>query len=324
MVGTLEEAVNGSSSTSLSKTKLFLGVLFAILVMFSFYFLRANNSYDQNLTTIAQACDKSESILVIARPRPCLVSYVIFDQRSVDTNGAIRHSEAIPYVYPGCKMLLYYDNSTVGQEFINKMIDRNVALIAFNASNLLGAGWNISKWAARVVRYWAIDLPDWEVLHFRDLDSGIWFREKVAVDEFLNSDALFHSFRDHPAHWWPVMGGMWGLKREGLSYLKVNLTESLRLYLNEKNNHGGTDQVFLADVMWPAIREETMAHDAYYCNTTHHPQLKSKYNLGFPTQRFGKVIAANYLALDGTPVPVDNEVTEVPVECRRRKEWKFG
>lgn len=50
----------------------------------------------------------------------------------------------------------------------------------FSAINFI-----ILRWAARVVRYWAIDLPDWEVLHFRDLDSGIWFREKVYLTPFF-------------------------------------------------------------------------------------------------------------------------------------------
>lgn len=297
-------------------TKIFLGILFS-LVFCSIYFLRTGREYDQLLVTIPDGCSDSS-------PPPCYLSYVIFNQRAVDINGAIRHSEAIPYIYPGCQMLLYYDNSTASEEFIQKMITRQVKLIAFNASNLVSSGWNISKLAARVIRYWAIDLPDWEVLHFRDLDSGIWLREKVAVEEFLQSDALFHSFRDHPAHWWPLMGGMWGLKRAGLAHLRINFTESLRVYLNEKNNHGGTDQVFLADCIWPIIRNETMAHDSYYCNTTTRPHLKSKYHFGFPTQRYGKVIAANYLALDGTAVPVDKDVVEIPKECRRRPEWSLG
>jgi hypothetical protein len=41
------------------------------------------------------------------------------------------------------------------------------------------------------------------------------------------------------------MGGMWGMKREGFAYMRVNFTEGLRNYLNNKNNHGGTDQVHL-------------------------------------------------------------------------------
>ena len=64
-----------------------------------------------------------------------------------------------------------------------------------------------------------------------------------------------------------------------------------------------------------------MAHDSYYCNATH---LKSKVIWGFPTKRYGKVIAANYAAADGSVVPVDSQVVEIPIPCRRNPTWTFG
>ena len=118
------------------------------------------------------------------------------------------------------------------------------------------------------IRYWAVNLPDWDYVMFRDLDSVIILREKVAVDEWLSGvcpDCYFHSLRDHPgnyhsiicrwrlamvmfiyiAHWWHFMAGMWGLHRKGIDRLPFNFTEELRKYLNRKRNDVSTDQFFL-------------------------------------------------------------------------------
>ena len=62
---------------------------------------------------------------------------------------------------------------------------------------------------------------------------------------------------------------------------------------------------------------QRLAHAAY-------PHLKAKYNFGFPTKRFKKIITANYIDPQGEVVPVDDQVAEVPMECRRRPEWTFG
>ena len=46
----------------------------------------------------------------------------------------------------------------------------------------------------------------------RDLDSSLSTREKSAVDEWLNSDKLFHAIRDHPSHNGVLLAGLWGVK----------------------------------------------------------------------------------------------------------------
>ena len=44
----------------------------------------------------------------------------------------------------------------------------------------------------------------------RDLDSQISGRERDAVRQWENSEFLFHGMRDHPHHYAPILGGMWG------------------------------------------------------------------------------------------------------------------
>jgi hypothetical protein len=37
-----------------------------------------------------------------------------------------------------------------------------------------------------------------------------------------------------------------------------------------------------------------------------------------------KVIAGHFALEDGTPLNIDDELPETPVECRRYPHWKFG
>ena len=63
----------------------------------------------------------------------------------------------------------------------------------------------------------------------RDTDSRLSDREYQAVQEWLASDKQFHAMRDHEAHVWPVMAGMWGARRDGLINLDF-IYRQLSLY----------------------------------------------------------------------------------------------
>ena len=47
----------------------------------------------------------------------------------------------------------------------------------------------------------------------RDLDSRFSDREKEAVSNWLQSNSSFHIMRDHPDQGIPMLGSMWGWKK---------------------------------------------------------------------------------------------------------------
>jgi len=116
---------------------------------------------------------------------------------------------------------------------------RDVMVIPFKLEDLQSQGWDFTMDSLRAIRFEAMNLPDWDYLIFRDLDSGmipsrcrpvpllnfvllvgIFMREVNAVEEWLESDLPFHIFRDHPYHAEYILAGMWGMRREGLDILK--------------------------------------------------------------------------------------------------------
>ena len=46
----------------------------------------------------------------------------------------------------------------------------------------------------------------------KDLDYRLSLRETAAVQEWLDSNMIFHVMRDHPLHRMKVPAGMWGIK----------------------------------------------------------------------------------------------------------------
>jgi hypothetical protein len=65
--------------------------------------------------------------------------------------------------------------------------------------------------------------------------------------------------RDHPYHKFPVLGGMWGVKKNGLSNMK-QMIESF----SQKNEYG-TDYNFFSQIVLPNLsKDNIMVHDEFF------------------------------------------------------------
>ncbi len=108
----------------------------------------------------------------------------------------------------------------------------------------------------------------------RDLDSEIFEREVLAVNEWLlKTNYAFHIMRDHDQHGIPMLGGLWGVASNRLSINdRLTIANALIPSANEHKQHqflktysGAGDQIFLADHIWPLARRNSLAHDSYTC-----------------------------------------------------------
>lgn len=93
----------------------------------------------------------------------------------------------------------------------------------------------------------------------RDCDSRLNERERLAVDEWLESDRDFHIMRDHATgHWGRVLGGMWGARNGAL----MPFGEAFEKYKGNRNNRYFYDMDLLAKEVYPHV--EAMVHDEYF------------------------------------------------------------
>jgi len=117
-----------------------------------------------------------------------------------------------------------------------------------------------TAWDGLFWRFWAFDDPEVDVVLIRDVDSPLTPRERLAIEDWLhNSDAPFHVMRDHVLHCEPMMAGLWG----GFTGLLPKLAPISQSYL-QKRSFRYADQDFLRQVVWPRIREATLAHDKHF------------------------------------------------------------
>jgi len=61
--------------------------------------------------------------------------------------------------------------------------------------------------------------PDMDILIVRDTDSRLGLRERLAVNEWLESGKNFHIMRDHPQHGTLILGGMWECRKNVIPYM---------------------------------------------------------------------------------------------------------
>ena len=182
------------------------------------------------------------------------LSFSLWGNKPIYNIGTIRNAELWKNIYSDWKMVVFYDSS-VPIETINSLKELSVECIDMSDKNIYGMFW----------RFFAVDLPNSEYCIFRDSDSRIIIREKMDVDEWLESGKTLHVMRDHPYHMIPcgndrlgILGGMWGIKSK-----KIPLTKMIQNYPNKSKIFYGEDQTFLRTI-YSLFEKDRFTHDDFF------------------------------------------------------------
>ena len=198
--------------------------------------------------------------------------------------GAIENARLAAEIYPDwiCR---FYTNADVSVETLGTLAN-------FDNVELCDMPSTCEGWKGMFARFFAVED---DVMISRDCDSRLSWREKEAVDEWLESDKGFHVIRDHPWHTSVIMGGMWGCRNNALP-------EFLDLMLSwDREDRWQTDQEFLETEIWPLITGDVMIHDSFY---QHIPFLTLGIAKDFPTPCINGCFVGQAFEADGS---VDQE-----------------
>jgi len=179
-----------------------------------------------------------------------VISFSLWDSKKIYNVGAVKNVDLAKKFYPDFECWFYIHTETVPQDIIDKLSEKD------NVKIILKSG-DLTKIKPMMWRFEAIDDPNVEIMMSRDLDTRILLREKLAVDEWLSSDKIFHIMRDHPNHNWVILGGMFGIKKNNFINIKN---------LSAKFNQTGIkmyDQDFLRDYIYPLIKDNCMIHSTF-------------------------------------------------------------
>lgn len=196
-----------------------------------------------------------------------IISYSLYNNRSKDAINAIINCLLMPAIYPGWVGRFYIDDTVPScvEKLLRTFDHVEVVVMPRHRGN-----------EAMLWRF----LPASEygtVMISRDADSWISVREKVCVDQWLESKKNFHIIRDHCYHSQKIMGGMWGVR----NYILPKMKEMVEEFSKDKTY----DQGFLADEIYPNITHDMMVHYG-------HPQYNSQ----------GKIVNG-YFNDGGIPIP---------------------
>ena len=191
-----------------------------------------------------------------------VLSFSLWGNKPMYTTGAIRNAEDAKTVYPDFECWFYVHQQTVPKEIIEKLQEFDNTKLIFKTGDI-----NDINLKPRMWRFEAIDDPEVEIMMSRDTDTRFTLREKLAVDEWLNSGKNFHIMRDHPLHEQKMMAGMFGVK-------KIPQTREWKPLIDHfKPNHPYFyDQDFLRMVIYPHIKDNAVIHATFH---KHEPNCRN-------------------------------------------------
>jgi len=159
-------------------------------------------------------------------------------------NGLLENLKLISTHFPEWSVFIYLGND-VSDAFQTKLQEnRQVRLRQTTQSGSI----------LMMHRFLAIDEPGVTCMIVRDADSRVHFRDRHAIQEFLNAPQIAHAIRDHPYHTIEILGGLWGLKS-----CDVSMTKLVKPHLTTEWGFG-KDQMFLRSELYPLIKERLLVH----------------------------------------------------------------
>jgi len=188
-----------------------------------------------------------------------IISFSLYGDDTKYILGAIENVKLQPKIYPGWICRFYIHQQTVPKKIVDEL-KRLGCEIVFKQSNFgikqrcEGMFW----------RYEVLSDRSIERCIVRDTDSRLSEREKICVDEWVESGKEFHIIRDHRHHGNRIMGGMWGITENGID--KIHYRKAIKTFRqhNKEAKQRGKDQAFLAQMIYPLIKNDVCIHDDYH------------------------------------------------------------
>jgi len=183
-----------------------------------------------------------------------VLSFSLWGDNPTYNIGAIKNVELAKQYYPDFECWFYIHSPTVPVNTI-KILEKfeNVKIILKND--------DLNTCKPMCWRFESIDDPDVEIMMSRDTDTRILSREKMAVDEWLESGKLFHIMRDHPDHHYYILGGLFGMKKHSNISNMSNMSNLINNLI--QNGPRDYDQDFLKNIIYPIIKDDCLIHASF-------------------------------------------------------------
>jgi len=162
--------------------------------------------------------------------------------------GAVRNQELAREHYKGFSTRFYVGNSV--PSWVTRELEQRGAEFCRRDTSETSA--------AMFWRFEALTDRGYDIVLIRDTDSRISLREVGAVHSWIASGTALHVMRDHPQHYAPILGGLFGVRPSAMPTGTIipNWFDECRQY--------GDDQNFLAATIYKMFRRSRVVHDSFF------------------------------------------------------------
>jgi hypothetical protein len=186
-----------------------------------------------------------------------LICFSLYGDNPLYTLGAIENCRLATIIYPEWTVCLFIRDNL--DKSIQQALKKYNCRLIFISEKYASESDIIAK--CTFWRYYFISDPKLEYLIFRDCDSRLSYKEKVAVDSWIQSGKQFHLMYDHPDHTIEIMGGLWGIKGNTIPNIKNLIGEYFKNHDKIYRNRRDYDQMFLKHIIWPTFAKKSyLAH----------------------------------------------------------------
>lgn len=142
------------------------------------------------------------------------ISYCLWGDNKVYTYGMVENVLLARKYFPMWLVRIHY-NDTVPKHIVEWLEKQpNVNMVKHSGVEKRAAN---TLWRYNDL-FVGIDDEYGATVIFRDCDSRLSEREKILVDEWLQSNKNCHIIRDHPGHTCPILAGMFGVRNKIMKY----------------------------------------------------------------------------------------------------------
>lgn len=179
-----------------------------------------------------------------------IISFCLYGKSRIYQEGAVKNSELAKEIYPDWTARFYVGEGVSGRTK-KRLLSNGSEVIEFKTEE----GMN-----PMLTRLLPFADPEVEFWISRDCDSRLSWKEKSAVDEWLESGKTFHVMRDSHNHYYAIPGGMFGVSNFRLRN-KIGYSISVNLFYS-----AGDDQHYLEKNLWSIFCRDLLCHDTWSHN----------------------------------------------------------
>lgn len=206
------------------------------------------------------------------------LSFSLYGSNPKYTTGMLRNIELASIIYPDWCISIYHRD-----------VPENV-FEAMSYENCISM--NDNPWCPPMMqRFLVADDHRFERFCIRDADSRLSWREKVAVDDWVESDLILHVGKDHPSQR-DMNGCFWGAtwhRKDG--WHATSMEQLMKEWLASPENTFefgayGQDEAFAQQKIWPWAKDSCLLHDSVPDRRALYPMAKPFSTKRHPWPRF--------------------------------------